>query len=255
MRAEWGRAELDRIQHSALKFSESDAAALRASLPAANNGLGPVSSHVLEWLLSIGPAGLRAHLDGIPKPHLSLEDRQKIRLALPKLGEIKPSGKDAQKIAAIEQVLQYHHQAGAIEIKVIDLARAFIGLHARCFILISAHTLYLADAQEVKALAARELAHDYYWDEYQRAKENHGNSRIQELELRCDAVAILTMIDLQLNPDRLSSALDKMNSYNAKFGVYNAKFGVPINANLYVPLQERISFIKKTIAIFRSRRE
>jgi hypothetical protein len=32
MRAEWGRAELDRIQHGALKFSESEAAMLRASL-------------------------------------------------------------------------------------------------------------------------------------------------------------------------------------------------------------------------------
>jgi hypothetical protein len=39
MRAEWSRAELDRIQHGALKFSEAEAKALRASLRAANDAL------------------------------------------------------------------------------------------------------------------------------------------------------------------------------------------------------------------------
>jgi hypothetical protein len=32
MRAEWGRAEFDRIQHGALRFNESEAAAMRTSL-------------------------------------------------------------------------------------------------------------------------------------------------------------------------------------------------------------------------------
>jgi hypothetical protein len=246
MRAEWGRTELDRIQHGALKFSESEAAPIRASLLAANNGLGPISSSLLDELLRIGPAGLRAQLDAIRKPHLSMQDRQTVRLALPKQGEIRPSGKDARKLATIGPLLQYHQQTGTIQIKVIDLSRAFVGLYARSFILISGHALYLVDAEELKALAAHELAHDYFWDEYQVAKENHETQRVQEFELRCDAVAILTMIDLQLNPDKLSSALDKLNSFNAKFGV-------PTNANLYVTLQERICFIKKTIAILRSR--
>jgi hypothetical protein len=41
MRAEWSRAELDRIQHGALKFSEAEAKALCASLLAANDALAP----------------------------------------------------------------------------------------------------------------------------------------------------------------------------------------------------------------------
>jgi hypothetical protein len=41
MRAEWSRAELDRIQHGALRFSETEAKALRASLLAANDALAP----------------------------------------------------------------------------------------------------------------------------------------------------------------------------------------------------------------------
>jgi len=68
MRAEWGRTELDRIQHGALKFSESEATAIRTSLLAANNGLGPISSRVSDELLRIGPAGLRAQSDAIRQP-------------------------------------------------------------------------------------------------------------------------------------------------------------------------------------------
>jgi len=41
MRAEWSRAELDRIQHGALKFTKAEAKALCASLLAANGALAP----------------------------------------------------------------------------------------------------------------------------------------------------------------------------------------------------------------------
>ena len=42
-------------------------------------------------------------------------------------------------------------------------------------------------------MMAHELGHDYVWDEYEKARREHDNPRLQELELRCDGIAIIAM--------------------------------------------------------------
>jgi hypothetical protein len=128
-----------------------------------------------------------------------------------------------------------------IEVKVTDVFQVAVALHARSFILISAPALRLLDSEELQALAAHELGHDYFWNDYQGAVDTNNDERAQELELRCDAVAVFTLTDLGLNPRKLLSAVTTADALNARFGP-------PLNAKLYVPEQERVRFLQALIA-------
>jgi hypothetical protein len=192
--------------------------------------------------VKIKASGFQKYLAAIRPPDLTPEARDRIRAGLPKQGEIKPSGKDIQKLSCVRPILQYHRREEFVEVKVVDVFQAAVGLHARSFILISQHALHLLDSEELRALAAHELGHDYFSDQYQLALDRHDDKGTQELELRCDAIAILTLVDLGLNPRKLLSGLEKLNSFNVQFGV-------PLNANLYIAHQDRARFIKAIVAI------
>jgi len=123
----------------------------------------------------------------------------------------------------------------------VDTFQVAVGLHARSFILISAPALRLLDSEELRALAAHEMGHDYFWDEFRGALDANDEEREQELELRCDAVAVFTLLDLGLNPRKLLSALTTAYALNARFGP-------ALNDKRYVPEQERIRFLQALIA-------
>ena len=189
----------------------------------------------------VSPSGFRTMLDRMRQPALSPQERALVRAALPRDGELIPSRRQAEKLSPLQQVLQYHRRDGLIEVKVIDAFQVAVGLHARSFILISAPALRLLDSEELQALAAHELGHDYFWNEFQGAVDTNNEERAQELELRCDAVAVFTLTDLGLNPRKLLSAVT--TGY-----ALNARFGPPLNGKLYVPEQERVRFLQALIA-------
>jgi hypothetical protein len=188
------------------------------------------------------PSTFRTYLERVRKPDLSPQERARIRAELPKDGEVKLSDKSAQKLLAIQPILEYHRRGGLIEAKVVEAFQAWIGLHARSFILITEPAFRLLDSEEIQALAAHELGHDYFWDEYQQARDTHDDQRAQELELRCDAIAVFTLADLGLNPGKLLSATNKPAEFNAQFGT-------PLNVQLYVPHRERLRFIEAVIGV------
>jgi hypothetical protein len=218
--------------------------ALTAAMPvafSAQNRLGPLASRVFADFAALSPSGFRTMLDRLRKPALSPQERSLVRAALPRDGELIPSRRQAEKLSALQQVLQYHRRDGQIEVKVVDAFQLAVGLHARSFILISAPALRLLDSEELQALAAHELGHDYFWNEFQEAVGTNNEERAQELELRCDAVAVFTLTDLGLNPRKLLSALT--TGY-----ALNTRFGPPLNGKLYVPEQERVRFLQALIA-------
>lgn len=182
-------------------------------------------------------SGFEAYLKTKRPAKVPPEARSRILAGLPKEGEVQPSEEDLPKLAAIERILEYHDRTGAVDIKVIRVFQASMGLHARSVVLISEHALRLLGAEELQALVAHELGHDYFWDEYALAREQALTSRIQELELRCDGVAVITVLGLGLHPEHLISAAAKINQFNARFGT-------PWNENFYVSAERRTRFIK-----------
>jgi len=185
-------------------------------------------------------------LDGIRKPELSQVELERIRAGLPPKGEIKPSSKEARKLSSIRPILEYRRRDRSIEVKLVSAVQADLGLHARSLILISAAALRQLDEEELQALAAHELGHDYFWDRYQRALDAQDAQTTQELELRCDAIAIFTLADLGLNPRKLLSGLARLNDFNARFGA-------PANEGLYIPHSERVRFMEALIALIHTR--
>jgi Zn-dependent protease with chaperone function len=151
-----------------------------------------------------------------------------------------PSAREAEKLLAVQPILQYHRRDRLIEPLLVEAPPAAVALHARSLILISNPALRLLDSVELQAIAAHELGHDYFWDEYEAALASGEYERMQELELRCDAVSVFTLADLGLNPRKLASGLARINEFNERFG--------PLaNVKRYVPAPERARFVEALI--------
>ena len=170
-----------------------------------------------------------------PAP-LSPALRAQVVASLPQKGELRPTAAERAKLAAIEPVLDLHGRKGTVEIKVIEVGQAFVGLHARTVLLLSRDALALLTPEELQAATAHELGHEYVWNEYQAAMAHASYPRMQELELVCDGIAVMSLRALDLDPARLIAAVTKMTRYNERRGA-------TATARSYVPLDERRRFI------------
>ncbi len=54
-----------------------------------------------------------------------------------------------------------------------------------------------------------EIGHEYFWGEYFRARRDTSQSSLRRLELLCDGFAVITLAHAGVNPERLTSALEK----------------------------------------------
>lgn len=113
-------------------------------------------------------------------------------------------------------------------------------------VLITEPALEILTGEELQAVVAHELGHEYYWNEFEVARHNHDYSELQELELRCDGIAVVTLDHVGVNPERLISAITKLNKYNERTG--------SLNSPNYVAFQERRSFIRSMAELLRAGR-
>ena len=116
-------------------------------------------------------SALRA-LRGVP---ISLQERELVRATLPADGALTPTPNEIKKLDALKPVLIYHERDQVFDIKVIELPQAYIGLHERAILLISRPALKVLSAQELQALVAHEVGHDFLWNEFEHGR--HGRAR------------------------------------------------------------------------------
>jgi hypothetical protein len=161
---------------------------------------------------------LEQFLQEIRPPQVSPALKAQMIALLPQEGEVRPSAKGQAKLAALEPILKYHERASTVDLKVIRAGQLFIGLYARAAILITEEALDLLSAEELQAVVAHELAHEYFWDEYELARQHEHYARVQELELRCDGIAIITLSQLGLAPNCLLSAVKKLTRFGEVAG-------------------------------------
>jgi hypothetical protein len=190
-------------------------------------------------LLMGGPAAFIELLEAARPAPLSREDMGAVLRALPAEGEVTRLGALAQeKVDAVRQLLTSTRRDW-YEIKVIDLPQAAVALHARAVVLISAPAVTLLDAAELQALAAHEIGHEYLWTEWNRAHQDADQERLKELELVCDATAIVILRGLGKDPSRLVDALEKISRFNRE------RFGAAINETNYPTVAERRAFARQ----------
>ena len=123
-----------------------------------------------------------------PTP-ISVGEKNRLLRSLPTDGEIRQLTKsERNKVADLESVLHLHERDGTYEIKVISVPQAWTGLHERAVLLISRPALGLLSSEELQALAAHEIGHEYFWESYLGAQRQNDTRRLRELELACDAI-------------------------------------------------------------------
>jgi hypothetical protein len=73
-------------------------------------------------------------------------------------------------------------------------------------------------------------------------QQKHEVGLLQELELRCDGIAVITMHRLGVDPERLVSAVTKLGRYNLRV------MGAPADFR-YVPFDQHVRFIRAVTKI------
>ena len=137
---------------------------------------------------------------------------------LPRKGVVAAPADHRHKLDALSSILGYHDRQESMDVMVVDVFQAFTGLYARSAVIISTHALRLLDTGELQAVVAHELGHDYYWTEFAKAFGQRRHAQLQELELRCDGIAVITLLDLGLDPALLTAAIGKIEMFNFRLG-------------------------------------
>ena len=198
----------------------------------------------METEISRGVAEL---LDRHQPPPILPELRPRVMAALPSEGELTPTPVESVKLAAVDPVLKIYRRLGTVSLKVVDVPYALAAFHDRAVLLVTREALNLITVGEFQAIIAHELAHELFWDDYNAALERDQYERLQELELRCDGVAVMILRTLGADPTHLTRAAVKLTRHNERRG------GALITAR-QVPLDVRVTFIRNVDTRLRNQR-
>jgi len=121
------------------------------------------------------------------------------------------------KLRSLESVLQAHNRLDIYEIKVVDLPGAQAFLFERCVLLVSREALRILTKEELQAIVAHEIGHEYFWDEWHAAFAGHNVALLRKIEFLCDEISAFTLVRNGLRSDRLITALRKLTAFNAPF--------------------------------------
>jgi hypothetical protein len=188
-------------------------------------------------LLAMDPRAFAQFLKAARPAPVSAEDKARVMSSLPEEGEVtKVNAAARQKLAGLVDVLRANERASVYEIKVIAVPQAAIGIHGRAVILISEAALTLLDADELQALLVHEIGHEYVWTERERAFQLADHKGLKDLELVCDAIAIVTLHELGMDVSRLMSGVQKISRFNRE------RFGPAINERDYPTVTQRRAF-------------
>jgi hypothetical protein len=183
----------------------------------------------IEGVAAIGFAEFRRRRGSEP---LSREVRAAILSALPAEGASVPTRAERTKL---------------VDVKVVDVGSALVAVHERSVLLITRRALSLVNPHELQAIGAHELAHEYFWKEFDTALNANAYERLQELELMCDGVAVITLRSLGIDRNHLINAATRLTRYNERTAAR-------IMTSRQVSLERRIAFIRQVDALLDARR-
>lgn len=219
---------------------------LAATLLSASSAVSAKDGCVLETALHFftrhDAAGIVERFDSLRPAPASPADREAVLATLPPRGDVRDlDTAQRNKLMAVRRVLELHGRAAVYVVKVIDVPQAAVALHGRAVLLVSEPALDLLDGEELQALVAHEVGHEYFWGEYFRARRDNDRLLSHRLELLCDGLAIVTLRRAAVDPQRLTSALEKMIRYN------HDRFGAALNEDDYPTIGERRRFARRLV--------
>ena len=147
-----------------------------------------------------------------------------------------------QKVAALKQLLQATDRGSVYEVKVIDgVGRADRRIRAirHPDFEVSVHA---ARYRELRGGGGHDIRHEDFTVDYESAFRTRDHRRLKDLELLCDAVGIVMVHRLGMNPARFLGAVEKITRYNRK------RFPTTIDGTNYPTIAERRSFARRVTA-------
>jgi hypothetical protein len=176
-----------------------------------------------------------------PAP-VTAAERARVLATLPADGEVcSLSAAQREKLLALHRVLALHGREAVYVVKVVQVPQAVVALHARTVVLVSEPALDLLSPEELQALVAHEIGHEYFWTDYFQARRDEDRARLRTLELLCDGIAILTLRRAGVDPRELTSALERVDRYN------HDRFGAALYEENYPGLETRRQLARRLI--------
>ena len=220
------------ISEMSLLATEADRRVVRGAISAADAAVVQLAQPAGN-----GPQCLRLVFADRPAD-ASVGRRQSTGLELPSRGRRGHHSERrwAEEAGSARRHASAHRTREVYDIKVITVPQAAVGLHARAVLLISEAALTLVDADELQALLAHEIGHEYVWAERERAFQLADRNGLKDLELVCDAIAIVTLYELGMDVSRLMTGIQKISRFNRE------RLGTAQNERDYPTVAERRAF-------------
>ena len=194
-------------------------------------------------LLATDPAIFVEQLDAARPAPVSALEKARSLAQLPEEGEITNLDTTARlQLATIREVLRAADRDTVYDIKVISVPQAAIVLYARVAVIVSEAALRLLKPAELQAAVAHEIGHEYVWAEYEEAKKSGDHRRLQELELMCDAIAVVMLRRVDAEVSALTMAIEKIIRFNRR------RLGTAVNEEDYPTLAQRREFARAIAA-------
>jgi len=208
---------------------------LRLAALSAAQHLAPGTNCLGPW-----PALNFDKLDACRPEPISTQEKQSLLASLPDRGEVKNlTEAQKRKVSALNALLGLHTRNDVYVVKVIDVPQAWTGLYGRGVLLISAALLKLVSSGELQALVAHEIGHEYSWADWNSAQALGQKDRMHDIELTCDAIAVITLEKLGEDPKLLISALERVARFN------RGHFGDSIDQTSHPSLEQRREVVKQ----------
>jgi Zn-dependent protease with chaperone function len=136
--------------------------------------------------------------------------------------EIKDPALLQQLYRRTQKVLEFHHRTGIVEYLPFKNSDPVLITKPGAFIAISSRALEIAqDDDALNGIMAHELSHELVALQFLEAYKTHNCEKLRIIELLCDVFATITMIELNMNPDKFADALKDI--------VHNSKAAEELN--------------------------
>ena len=194
-------------------------------------------------ILATDPAAFIQLLDDFRPSPVTSETKQMVLKSLPR--ELKGStvkARDRAKLEGLHPLLRAVQRDSVYETRIIRSPWATIAIYGRAVLLISERALDALDADQLRAAVAHEAAHEYVWEAWQRADQRDDGKRLRELELLCDAIAVVILHQLGFEASSLIQGFEKLTNSNLLW------HGPPLNPSRYPTLAERRTFAREVAA-------
>ena len=194
-------------------------------------------------ILASDPAAFIKLLDDFRPSPVTSETKQLVLKSLPREQKGRAvNARESAKLEVLYRVLRAVQRDAVYEIRVIGSPSATIAIDGRTVLLISEGALEALDADQLGAAVAHEAAHEYVWEEWQRADKRDDWKRLRELELVCDGIAVVILQQLGLETSSLIRGFEKLTNLNLLWR------GSPPNPSRYPTLAERRGFAQAVAA-------